>query len=136
VEAQDILQDGFVRLFRSLHQYRQEGKFEAWAHRIFVNTAINYYHQQLKFSREVGLSAVNEDPPVDGEILSALSVQELLALVQRLPVGYRTVFNLYVIDQYQHKEIARLLGISEGTSKSQLSRAKATIRRMLIEMEK
>ncbi len=136
VEAEDILQNGFIRLFRNLHQYRGEGAFEAWSRKIFVNAAIDYYHRQLKFSQEVSLTGVNEDPPVDEEILAGLSVQDLLALIRQLPVGYRTVFNLFVIDRYQHKEIAGLLGISEGTSKSQLSRAKALIRTMLKRYEK
>ena len=135
MEAKDIMQNGFIRLFMHLQQFRHEGKFNAWARRIFVNAAISYYWQQLKFRDEVGLSFVNGDPPVDETILTSLSVKDLLDLVRRLPVGSRTVFNLFVIDGFQHKEIATLLGISEGTSKSQLSRAKAMIRRMLAGME-
>lgn len=130
-EAEDILQNGFLRLFTHLYQFRFEGSFEGWVRKIFVTTAINYYRQNLKFSHDVELSEVREDATLDAEVLSVIAARELLAIIQSLPVGYRTVFNMYVIERYDHKEIAAMLGISEGTSKSQLHRAKSSVRQML-----
>jgi len=135
MEAEDILQDGFMRLFSHLHQFRFEGSIEGWIRRIFVTTAINYYRKNLKFCEDVELTNAYEDATLQEDALSVISTKELLALLQRLPLGYRTVFNLFVIENYNHKEIADLLGISEGTSKSQFHRAKSLVRRMLKEME-
>ena len=135
MEAEDILQNGFIHLFSNLDQFRFEGNLEAWVKRIFVNTAINHYKKNLKFSQEVELEHACEDVTNLEDALSMISTKELLEMIQRLPIGYRTVFNLYVIEDYQHKEIAQMLGISEGTSKSQLNRAKSMIRRMLQETE-
>jgi RNA polymerase sigma-70 factor (ECF subfamily) len=134
-EAEDILQNGFVRLFNSLDQFRFESSLDAWVYRIFIRTAVNYYKQNLKFSNEVELTDASDNVITGEDVISELSTRELLALIQRLPVGARTVFNLYVMEQCGHKEIAEMLGISEGTSKSQLSRAKSAIRRMLLEGE-
>jgi RNA polymerase sigma factor (sigma-70 family) len=135
MEADEILQKGFIRLFSSLDQFRFDGSFEAWVTRIFVNTAINAYRQNMKFAREVEYEDSVEDPGNREDALATLSVKDLLAMIQRLPPGYRTVFNLYVIEQYNHREIAEMLGISESGSKSQLHRAKQMIRRMLQETQ-
>ena len=135
MEAEEILQDGFMRLFSRLHQFKFEGSMEAWISRIFVTTAIIYYWKNLKHIREVELTNACEDATFQEDALSVLTTKELLATIQRLPVGFRTVFNMFVIENYSHKEIAGLLGISEGTSKSQLHRAKFCIRKMLKEME-
>jgi RNA polymerase sigma factor (sigma-70 family) len=135
MEAEDILQNGFIRLFRNLHQFRYEGSLDGWVHRIFVNTAINYYRKNLKFNRGVELAEADEDTTIEADVLASISTRELLAVIQGLPVGPRTIFNLYVIEGYDHKEVANLLGISEGTSKSQLHKAKKTVKRMLKEFE-
>lgn len=134
-EAEEILQIGFIRLFLHLHQFRFEGSLQGWVQRIFVTTAINYYKKQLKFNQNVELSYVTEDATMLEDSLSILSEKELLAIIQSLPVGYRTVFGLHEIDGYEHKEIAILLGIAEGTSKSQLYLAKKSVRRMLEDRE-
>ncbi|MCX6268174.1 MAG: sigma-70 family RNA polymerase sigma factor [Bacteroidetes bacterium] len=134
-EAEDILQNGFVHLFSHLNQFKFEGSLECWIERIFLNAAINYYKKNLKFRQYVDLSHIEEDVSIHEDALSAISQDELLAIIQSLPVGYRTIFNMYVIENYQHNEIASLLGISEGTSKSQLFRAKAMVKRMLKERE-
>jgi len=131
MEAEDILQEGFIRVFKNLHHFRYEGSLEGWVRRTMANTAINYYKKQLKFQKEIELNetitfATNQD---DG--LSKLAVEELLKIIHELPVGYRTVFNLYVIDGYTHKEIGTLLGVSENTSKSQFSRARNAIQQEL-----
>jgi RNA polymerase sigma factor (sigma-70 family) len=127
MEAEDILQEGFVRTFLNLHRFRFEGSLEGWVRRTMVNTAINHYKKNLKFQKDVKLDeavtlATNQD-----DALSKMSMEELLKIIQGLPPGYRTVFNLYVMEGYTHREIGELLGISENTSKSQFSRARNSI---------
>lgn len=122
-EAEDILQEGFIKVFKKLGSFRSEGSFEGWVRRIFVNTAIEH------FRRKTHLQPITEreENTVEGKYLSvldSLAEKDIVQLVQQLSPGYRTVFNMYVIEGYTHKEIADELGISEGTSKSQLSRAK------------
>lgn len=129
-DAQDILQDGFVKVFRKLDSFRREGSFEGWIRRIFVNTAIEH------FRRKNYLQPVTEreESTIEGKTLSALdgmNEKDILNLVQQLSPGYRTVFNLYVVEGYSHKEIASMLDITEGTSKSQLSRAKVILQDMI-----
>lgn len=135
IEAEEILQNGFLLLFSHLHQFQFKCPLEGWVRPIFVNTAINHYKRQLKFKQNVELINISEDATFHEDALSIISTKELLALIQLLPVGYRTIFNMYVIEGYGHKEIANLLGISEGTSKSQLHNAKNSIRQMLKKME-
>jgi len=131
MEAEDILQNGFLRLFTHLHQFRFKGSLEGWIRKIFVTTAINYYRMYFKFRREDEFSTALKDATITPEILSAISTQELLDMIHSLPPGYRTIFNMYVIEEYNHKEIAGMLGISVGTSKSQLHRAKSAVRQMI-----
>jgi len=135
MEAEEILQNGFLLLFSRLHQFQFKCPLEGWVRPIFVNTAINHYKKQLKFNQNVELTNIDEDATFQEDALSIMTVKELLAMIQLLPVGYRTIFNMHVIEGYGHKEIANLLGISEGTSKSQLHNAKISIRRMLKKME-
>ena len=110
--AQDILQDGFVTLFSKLGSYKGEGSFEGWARRIFINTALMYLRKKDALKTDIA------------DQMSNMGYQELMKLVTSLPAGFRTVFNLYVIEGYSHKEIAELLGITETTSRTQLSRAR------------
>lgn len=125
-EAQDILQDGFIKVFKKLDSFRSEGSFEGWVRRIFVNTAIEYFRRK-KYLQPV---TEKEENTIEGKYISALdelAEKDVLALITKLSPGYRTVFNMYVIEGYSHREIGDMLGISEGTSKSQLSRAKALL---------
>ena len=122
-EAEDVLQEGFIKVFKKLGSFRSEGSFEGWIRRIFVNTAIE------QFRRKNYLQPITEreEATVEGKYLSVLdnlAERDIIGLVQQLSPGYRTVFNMYIVEGYTHKEIADALGISEGTSKSQLSRAK------------
>ena len=122
-EAEDILQEGFIKIFNKIGSFRGEGSFECWIRRIFVNTAIEHFRKKsyLQPITEV------EENTVEGKYLSvldSLAEKDIIQLVQKLSPGYRTVFNMYVVEGYTHKQIAEVLGISEGTSKSQLSRAK------------
>ena len=125
-DAQDILQDGFVKVFRNLDKYRAEGSFEGWVRRIFVNTAIEHYR---KASNIYPISESQESSIEDKgwNAMDSLDIKDLMQIIQELSPGYRTVFNLYVVEGYTHKEIADMMGISEGTSKSQLARAKAIL---------
>lgn len=131
-EANDVLQDSFVRVFLNLKYYRGDGSFEGWIRRIVVNTAINHYKSNLKFMRDLNIDDVRPGNHIDNEALSRISTEELLQLIQKLPDGFRMVFNLFVIEGYDHKEIGHMLGISESTSKSQLHRAKAALQKKLL----
>jgi RNA polymerase sigma factor (sigma-70 family) len=122
-EAEDILQEGFIKVFNKIGSYRSEGSFEGWIRRIFVNTAIEH------FRKKIYLQPITEyeENTVEGKyltVLDDLAEKDIIQLVQQLSPGYRTVFNMYVVEGYTHRQIAEALGISEGTSKSQLSRAK------------
>jgi len=120
-EAEEILQEGFIKMFAALHQYRDTGSFEGWVRKIMVNTALQRYRSQSAMHAVVSLDLAPLDHLREKEdIVSSLNAKELLKLVQELPAAYRMVFNLYVFEGYQHKEIADLLDISEGTSKSNL----------------
>ena len=124
-EAEEILQEGFIKMFAALHQYRDTGSFEGWVRKIMVNTALQRYRSQSAMHAVVSLDLAPLDHLQGKEdIVSSLHAKELLALVQELPAAYRMVFNLYVFEGYQHKEIADLLDISEGTSKSNLHDAR------------
>lgn len=124
MEAEDILQEGFIKVFTYLKDYRFEGSLEGWIRRTFVNTAINFYRRKAKELVEISIDQSEISLASDSTIIETMSMKELLSLIQSLPEGYRLVFNLNVIEGYTHKEIANLLGISENTSKSQLSRAR------------
>lgn len=129
-EAQDILQEGFIKVFKKLDSFRSEGSFEGWIRRIFVNTAIEHFRRK----RYLMPVTEKEENTIEGKYLSVLdnlAAADIMALVQELSPGYRTVFNMYVIEGYSHKEIGDILGISEGTSKSQLSRAKVILQDMV-----
>ncbi len=122
-DAADILQDAFVKVFLNLKSFKGEGSFEGWIKRIMINTALKHYRKNLRFRDESDIEAAY-DISFDNQIISRIAAAELIGYVQLLPDGYRTIFNLYAIEGYQHNEISGMLGISEGTSKSQLSRAR------------
>jgi RNA polymerase sigma factor (sigma-70 family) len=130
--GQDLLQEGFVKVFRNIEKFRCEGSFEGWVRRIFVNTAIEHYRKQVNLyalhDSEVRYYEYYED-----NALETLKHADIMKMIQELSDGYRTVFNLYVIEGYSHKEIGDMLGISEGTSKSQLARARYLLQKMIIE---
>lgn len=122
-EAEDILQESFIKVFKKIGSYRGEGSFEGWIRRIFVNTAIEHFRKKTYLQP----ITEQEESSVEGNYLSVLdnlAEKDIVNLVQQLSPGYRTVFNMYVVEGYTHRQIAEILGISEGTSKSQLSRAK------------
>lgn len=125
--AEDLLQEGFIKVFNKLDMYRYEGSFEGWMKRIFINTSIEHYRKASNRKFFVELDNA-EDLSLNNSAFDDLVASDLMKVVQKLPNGYRTVFNLYAIEGYNHKEISKMLGISEGTSKSQLARARATLK--------
>ena len=133
--AEDILQDGFITLFTKLGSYKGDGSFEGWARRIFVTTALMDLRKKdaLKMSDELDV-ARSMKSEVSGQVEN-IGYKELMQLVMNLPVGFRTVFNMYAVEGYSHKEIAEILGISEVTSRSQFSRARAILQTKIKERE-
>ncbi len=129
-EANDILQEGFIKVFKNLDKFRKEGSFEGWVRRIFVNTAIEQFRKKIKL---YNVSEVQENTIEDKELdaLDVLATKDILSIVNQLSPGYKAVFNMHVIEGYSHKEIADLLGITEGTSKSQLARAKGVLKKLV-----
>jgi len=134
-DAQDILQEGFIKVFRNLDRFRAEGSFEGWIRRIFVNTAIEHYRRAVNMY-PVSESQENNIEDKDWSAFDKLAVKDLMKLIQDLSPGYRAVFNLYVVEGYTHKDIAAMMGISEGTSKSQLARAKAILKNVITGKQK
>jgi RNA polymerase sigma-70 factor (ECF subfamily) len=130
-EAEDVLQEGFIKVFKSIGTFKFEGSFEGWMRRIMVNTAIEFLRKQKQSRIFDDIEEVYVHPESNYDATSQLSEKELLTMVHSMPMGYRTVFNMYVIEGYSHKEIAEALGISEGTSKSQLAKAKAHLKELL-----
>jgi RNA polymerase sigma factor (sigma-70 family) len=129
-DAQDVLQEGFVKIFKNLANYRGEGSFEGWMRRIFVNTAIEHYRRKVNvFTMTEAVETTYEDN--DWTVFDRLAEKDILDMVRQLSPGYRTIFNMYVVEGYSHKDIGALLGISEGTSKSQLARSKLILQKML-----
>ena len=133
-DAEDVLQEGFIKVFRDLKQYKGEGSFEGWVRKVIVNVALEHLRKQKKKPLRIGLDRV------DFKLTEEISVFEeenqakaLIKLMQKMPSGFRTVLNLYILEGYTHAEIASILGISIGTSKSQLMRAKTCLKKLLEE---
>jgi RNA polymerase sigma factor (sigma-70 family) len=129
--AEDLLQDGFIRAFRALSQYRGEGPLEGWLRRIVVRMAINQFHAAAVRPTEVDLMEAADLSTADHDALAQLSADDLRNVIQQLPDGYRIVLNLYCFEGYQHREIADLLGIDERTSSSQLAKARRKLLTLL-----
>jgi RNA polymerase sigma-70 factor (ECF subfamily) len=129
-EAEDILQEGFVKVFHGLEGFRQDAKLETWMTRIMVNTALNHHRKKLYLYPLVDVD--NIDLPQSEVSLSGLHFTQLLEMIQALPQGCQVVFNLFAIEGYGHKEISEMLGISEGTSKSQYARARSLLQEKLL----
>lgn len=129
-EARDILQDGFIKIFENLHSYKFEGSFEGWMRRITVNIALEKFRSRHNLYRVDDIDAIQEpDADRDSEDYAGLEAADLLKIIRELPPKYRMVFNLFAIEGYSHKEISKLVNISEGTSKSNLARARMILQR-------
>ncbi len=129
-EAKDILQEGFIKIFENLHSYKFEGSFEGWMRRITVNTALEKYRSRNNLYKVEDIDQIAEtDYEPDTHDCSGLEANDLLGIIRELPPKYRMIFNLYAIEGYSHKEISKMVNISEGTSKSNLSRARIILQR-------
>jgi len=129
-EARDILQEGFIKIFENLVHYKHEGSFEGWMRKIMVNTALEKYRSKHNLYRIDDIDMIAEpDAEPDNEDYAGLEAVDLLDIIRELPPKYRMVFNLFAIEGYSHKEISKIVNISEGTSKSNLSRARIILQR-------
>jgi RNA polymerase sigma factor (sigma-70 family) len=133
-EAEDSMQDAFVKIFTSLDSYRGQGSFEGWAKRIAVNTALTALKKKNKIQFERDLTIV-ENIEITEEEQSTISTEDIMACLQQLPDGYRAIVNLFMIEEFSHKEIAERLNISESTSRSQCSRAKQALLKLIKEQQ-
>lgn len=133
--AREVLNDAFLKVFSRLDTYDDRFPFQSWFARVLTNTAINHYRQHVRDIRMLDVDYA-EDESVPAEVLLDYSAEVLLSFVQRLPPMYRLVFNLHAIEGYEHREIAGMLGIAEGTSKSNLSKARMKLQKMILESER
>lgn len=135
-EAQDVLQMGFIKVFEKLEMYKHQGSLEGWIRRIIVNTALDNIRKNKKLMNNIDLEKVDYQlHNYDENAIDVLSAEDLLKVIKKMPTGFRTVFNMYVIEGFSHKEIAEELNISVSTSKSQFSRARVFLQKKLIEEE-
>lgn len=130
-EAEDMLQEGFIKIFQDLKQFSGKGKLGAWMRRVVVNVALQHIRKRKNLFPAIDIDLLAHRFKTDDNIIAQLNAKDLTKMVQQLPPGYRAVFNMYVVEGYSHKEIAAELGINWNTSKSQLSKARAALRRML-----
>jgi RNA polymerase sigma factor (sigma-70 family) len=134
MEAEDILVTAFTKIFERINQFKGDGSFEGWIRRVMVNEALTFLRKSRNMYLETDLEQADREPNYD-QLSDHLEAEDLMRMIQELPAGYRLVFNMYAIDGYSHKEIAEQLGISENTSKSQLSRARTYLQKLLMEYE-
>lgn len=136
-DAEDILQDAFIKVFDKMHQFKFEGSFEGWIRRIVVNTALKKYSLRRYEKEVVGYEIKEKDESsIEASAYSDLTAKELMDLINALPSGYKLIFNLYVIEGYQHDEIAEMLGIQPGTSRSQLVKARNMLQKQILQLQK
>jgi len=131
-DAEDMLQEGFIKVFTQMHQYRNEGALEGWIRRIIVHTCINNLKKNKKFSDSLDIIHAHSVHVNEEMIPSIMQAKQVVECIRMLPLGYRTVLNLYAIEGFAHKEIAGMLDIEESTSRSQYTRAKAMLEEILI----
>lgn len=131
--AEDVVQDGFITLFDKIHTYTHRGSFEGWVRRLFVNTALSYLRKNEALRRAENLEDTARHTAAAEDTARNLSAKELMELVASMPAGFRTVFNLYAIEGYSHQEIAQMMHINEGTSRSQYARARIWLQNKLQE---
>lgn len=130
-EADDMLQNGFIKVFEKLYTFRGSGSLEGWVRKIMVNESLTYLRKNKAMQMNIDINDAKYKIPGNSHVGENMNEKDLLRIIQQLPAGFRTVFNMYAIEGYSHKEIAEQLGISEGTSKSQYSRAKTHLQNIL-----
>ncbi len=135
MEAEDILQDALIKVFKNIEKFKFEGSFEGWVRRIVVNTALKNYKKSSVQKEQIGLESYQEGS-MEPKAIANLGEEELMNLIAQMPDGYRIVFNLYIVEGYSHKEIAERLEIKESTSRSQLVKARRLLQEMLKERNK
>ena len=134
-EAEDMLQESFIRIFKSINQYKSLGSFEGWLRRITVNTAIQVLQKRkIKFAEIKNMPFEPESS--DNSVLADLDAEDLMRVISTLPDGYRTVFNLFVLEGYSHEEISKMMKIETASSRSQLSKARAMLREKINSLQK
>lgn len=126
-DAEDVLQDGFIRVFTNLHQFKQEGDLGAWIRRIMVNTALSYLNKHSRYRKEMNVDNIAVHPVSDDDPAIKMDTKELVEMIRQLPVGYQTIFNLVAVEGYDHSEVAELLNMNINTVRSQYSRARALL---------
>ena len=126
-DAEDVLQEGFIKVFKNLHQYNGSGDLGAWVRRIMVNSAINYLKNESRYQYDLSFMEETLHPVSDENPELILNAKELADLIRQLPTGYQTIFNMHAVEGYSHVEIASILGIHVGTSRSQYARARALL---------
>lgn len=131
-DAEDMLQEGFIKVFSQIHTFRNQGAFEGWVRRIIVHTCINNLKKNKKFNESVDIIHANTLHVREESVPSIVQAKQVVECIRLLPIGYRTVLNLYAIDGYSHKEIADMLDIEESTSRSQYTRAKQMLEDILV----
>jgi RNA polymerase sigma factor (sigma-70 family) len=132
-DAEDMLQEGFIKVFSQIHQFRNQGALEGWIRRIIVHTCINILKKNKKFTDSVDLIYAGNIYSNEQNVPSILQAKQVVESIRLLPMGYRTVLNLYAIEGYSHKEIAGMLEIEESTSRSQYTRAKSMLEQLLVD---
>jgi len=131
--AEDMLQDGFIKIFDNLKNFKSQGSFEGWMKRIVINTALETFRKRKIETVSIDIEDVNFDLPDEETLQSAYSVKEIMEMMKSIPEGYREVLNLFVIDGYAHKEIAQMLNISEANSKLRLNRARTMLKKIMLD---
>ncbi|MBT3648297.1 MAG: RNA polymerase sigma factor [Flavobacteriales bacterium] len=133
--AEDILQDGFVKVFKHLGAFKREGSFEGWIRRTMVNTSLDFLRKANKMKLDTDISEAEYLAGDDEKSVSKLRVEEMMKLIEEMPPGYRTVFNMFAIEGYSHQEIAEQLGVTESTSKTQFRKARTYLMNIIVERE-
>lgn len=131
-DAEDMLQEGFIKVFSQIHSFQNKGAFEGWVRRIIVHTCINHLKKNKKFNESVDLIHANSIQVREESVPSIVQAKQVVECIRMLPMGYRTVLNLYAIEGYSHREIAEMLDIEESTSRSQYTRAKQMLEDVLV----
>lgn len=134
-KAQDLLQDGFVKVFVHLDKFKNEGSFEGWIRRTMVNTALDELRKRNRLQVDADISEAEYLAGAAETLTSKMRVEEMMNIIQEMPTGYRTVFNMYAIEGYSHQEIADELGVSESTSKTQYRKARSYLMNIIVERE-
>jgi RNA polymerase sigma factor (sigma-70 family) len=131
-EAQDVLQESFIKVFQKIGSFESKGSLDGWIRKIIVNTALDHFRKNKDQKFQAEITEEDHSLATEASVVESINAKELLMIIQALPVGFRTVFNLYAIEGYSHKEIGVMLGISESTSKSQYARARVHLQKSII----